>query len=68
MNRILSALIATPFIITVYVNGPDLVTFNKTALYDKSQPTMKVLMKGPQQQMALSSPMLQMLRGAGYNY
>jgi hypothetical protein len=56
------------FITTVYVNGPDLVTLNKAALYDKSQPAMKVLNKGQEQNMALSVSMFRMLRGAGYNY
>jgi hypothetical protein len=68
MNRIVSAIIASFFITTVYVSGSDLVTFNKAALYDKSQPTMKVLKKGAKQKMAVSGPMFRMLRGAGYNY
>lgn len=46
MNRIVATFLASFFLTTVYVNGSDLVTFNRAALYDKSQPTMKVLNKG----------------------
>ncbi len=68
MKRIASALIASMFAAIVYVNGGDLVTHNKAALYDKSQPTMKVLKRGPKQKPALSGAMVGSLRGAGYNY
>lgn len=68
MNRIVATFLASLFLTTVYVNGSDLVTFNRAALYDKSQPTMKVLNKGREQNMALSVSMYRMLRGAGYNY